>query len=402
MTRAVAGGESSAAFWDDVERSGTPFVEEIAGESDAVCVTFVHRADPSSPFWTLCEGIAPAAGPGYALRNIPGSDICLRLPRTARVTYGFSPHRVGPAALAAGDDELTGYFGALRSDPYNPKTFSYPVHPDWPGPFGRIVSVLELPGAPTQRWVVPPGRPSGTTSVHAFPSALLRRSVPVYAYRAAGAERAEATPLLVLFDGFLQVEAAAIPSVLDNLVAAGEIPPVVALMPESGPQRFQDLVYSDDYCSFVADELVAWARDEWGAGADAATSVVGGGSAGGLCALYTALRHPDVFGNVISQVGAVGLARDGEKDWLLRRYAESPRLPLRIWLEAGLLDNDELPALGVPAIRDSNRRLRDVLVDRGYDVTYSEFAGGHDHLCIRETQAHALIELLGRREERDE
>ena len=43
---------------------------------------------------------------------------------------------------------------------------------------------------------------------------------------------------------------------------------------------------------------------------------------------------------------------------------------------------------------DTNRRLRDVLVDKGYRIHYREFNGNHSYVNWRESFGDALVMLL--------
>jgi hypothetical protein len=125
-----------------------------------------------------------------------------------------------------------------------------------------------------------------------------------------------------------------------------------------------------------------------------ASTIVGGASLGGVGAVFAALRRPDVFGNVLSQSGAFWLkGPDGASEWLCREVTRSPRLALRVYLDAGSLEGRQL-ADG-PTQAEANRHLCDALRSKGAAVTYAEFAGGHDQLCWRGTLADGLIALLG-------
>ena len=59
---------------------------------------------------------------------------------------------------------------------------------------------------------------------------------------------------------------------------------------------------------------------------------------------------------------------------------------MRFFQEAGSNEREVL---------DQNRRLRDLLRERGYEVGYREFQGGHDYACWRGSLADALTTVTG-------
>lgn len=81
--------------------------------------------------------------------------------------------------------------------------------------------------------------------------------------------------------------------------------PTVAVFIENVPRRrLFDLVASDQFADFMAKELVPWIRSHYHVTKDPKQTVLSGYSAGGLAAPFVALRHPEVFGNVVSLSGA--------------------------------------------------------------------------------------------------
>jgi enterochelin esterase family protein len=63
-------------------------------------------------------------------------------------------------------------------------------------------------------------------------------------------------------------------------------------------------------------------------------------------------------------------------------------------MEVGTLEN-RASRHGMPDMVAVNRHMRDVLKAKGYDVTYREYAGGHDYVWWRSGLADGLIALLG-------
>jgi enterochelin esterase family protein len=206
----------------------------------------------------------------------------------------------------------------------------------------------------------------------------------------------------VLFDGEATLVHIPVPVILDNLIAKRKIPPMVAVMVYN-KDRNADLGCSEAFADFTAKELVPWVRKHYRVKDDPRSTVVSGLSLGGLMAAFTALRHPEVFGNVLSQSGGFIYYPelftddpfgpppiDRQPGWLTRQFVRAPRQPIRFYQEVGRFESE----FGRELLAE-NRRFRDVLEAKGYPVTYEEFSGGHDYLRWRGTLADGLIKLVG-------
>jgi enterochelin esterase family protein len=113
---------------------------------------------------------------------------------------------------------------------------------------------------------------------------------------------------------------------------------------------------------------------------DPERTTVGGASFGGLAAAYVAFKHPELFGNVLSQSGSFWWRpeADPEYEWVTRQFVGSPKLPLRFYLQVGLLENLSTARPDSPTNLIANRHFRDVLESKGYSVEFQEVNGGHD------------------------
>jgi enterochelin esterase-like enzyme len=97
--------------------------------------------------------------------------------------------------------------------------------------------------------------------------------------------------LLVLFDGWQYVQLTPTPTILDNMIADGAIPPLVAVMVDP-VDRFSELALNQTFSDFMANELTPWIRQRYHVTEKPEQTVIGGLSLGGMAAAYTALRHP--------------------------------------------------------------------------------------------------------------
>src|SRR5260370_16187164 len=121
------------------------------------------------------------------------------------------------------------------------------------------------------------------------------------------------------------------PIVLNNLIAVGAIPPLVAVFIPP-VDRIREYNCDDRYVGFLCDELLPELQDRYNLSSDPANRAIIGPSLGGLISLYTGKQRPDRFGLVGAQASAVkninGLAIFDPPT----AYTAEPRLPPRLHL----------------------------------------------------------------------
>jgi enterochelin esterase-like enzyme len=412
------GQTDTESFWKQVAAEGTPVTEPFGSDGKYQLVTFLWRSKYDTRN-VLVIGSFIGVGPpvNYSMHQIPNSDVwylTLKLPSGGRFTYQLSPNDPltfdGPRAAQRA--------ATRQADPLS-------LHPDSACPPDtskfNCSSVAQLPGATPQPWrVVIPGIAEGRVEKQTIKSAIQKidRSFSVYTpanYKADGPPNA----LLILFDGEDLSDDQYQVRTLNNLIAASKIPSTVAVFVENVPRRrLVDLVANPEFADFMAKELVPWIRSHYNVTRDPKQTVLSGYSAGGLAGPFVALRHPEVFGNVLSLSGAFwwsfehnggvcgsrcpetgGRGGDGSRDattegnFLVKEFLASPKLPIRFYLSAGTFEFDRNGGGG--EILEGTRHLRDVLLAKGYQVHYQQFVGGHDGLSWRGGLADGLINLLG-------
>ena len=377
-------------FWQKVAREGAPLVEPIKGDDQNLLVTFLWRDGAAQKFVAVFPFARVNPLP-HLMAHLEGSDVwykSYRLRRDARFEYLVSANdSLTPFSVQEPTDE-GGWMASLRPDPLNPHKLVEPKDQEFPGSREYVSSVIELPGAPPQPFVASrPGVSKGRVELIRYESRTLKDRRRVWVYTPAG-YKPEGRPyrLLVLFDGWQYTHSVPTPTILDNMIADGAISPMVAVMIDH-VDRVKELYLNQSFADFVAGELVPWVRREYHVTRSPSESIIGGLSLGGVGASYTAMRHPEVFGNVLSQSGSYQYRPD-DSERLIRQFVVRAKLPIRFYLEAGLMEVNESPSLLY-----SNRHLRDVLEAKGYEVFYSEFNGRHDSICWRGSLSQGLMAL---------
>jgi len=377
LTADVANGHAEAVeqFWAERKTQGAPMYEP-GSDPQHTLVTFVWQGEAGTRNVLLnCDAATNIAD--QQLLRLAGTDVWYRshrLPSVAQFYYQFSPD---DSLVPFEDEKDWGVRGKnFIADPLNPKGivigatqhFSFAVLPGAP----KIAAYEDRPDVPRGRF-----EPGGRGAFQIQSNALGNHRV--WLYTTPGLEGGEAD--LVLFldgSGAWQL----LPSVrmFDNLFHDGKIGPTVAVYTDS-PDRERDLACSDAYLDFLVDELLPWVQERHSVDLSASRTVVSGRSLGGLFAGYACLRRPDVFGNAMMQSPSLwwGAVRDGENEWLTRRFAGEERVAARFFVAPGLFETASNGRSSI-SILFSSRHLRDVLQAKGYSVVHREVAGGHDPL----------------------
>lgn len=409
LQQAIEGGHTLALdeFWQGVEAHGTPLIEPLQDDGRHALVTFLWRGNGETHNVIIISQLSTWYWNGCAdskMTRLLDTDVwyrTYRVPMDLREMYRLAPNDALVHLAEVTDPQVR--MATWQPDPRNPHRIVIAQESDTPD---LVYSLLEMPNAPSQPWITRrPGVAAGHLHHHRFRSTMLDNERDIWVYRPPHLPADGLSGLLLFYDGDFYTSLIPAPTILDNLMAEGLIPPVMAVLMGNVPgQRLTELIYHPPFFDAVTQELLPWVRQTYSIQTSPAQSVVIGCSAGGAAAAFTGLRHSDLFGNVLCQSGSFwnGPAGygpdhwrredDAEYNWLPRQFAIRHKAPVRFYLEAGCLEGAKDNP--VPSLLVSNWHLRDVLQAKGYEVHYHEFSGGHRHVCWRGTLAQGLLTLL--------
>jgi enterochelin esterase-like enzyme len=171
-------------------------------------------------------------------------------------------------------------------------------------------------------------------------------------------------PTLFVHDGGEYLERAKLPTVLDNLIAAGSIPQLIAVMVDP-VNRMVEYWANSVYTEFLCTELVPAMDARYRTIGDRKSRGVMGASLGGLISIYAAFSHPEVFAVIGGQSSALQL----EEDQLIARLCNVKRASFRFYLDVGKYEPRFIPA---------HERLVALLKRKRWPTLYQELPGGHN------------------------
>ena len=252
-------------------------------------------------------------------------------------------------------------FGDWEADDADPTLAQWREFHTVPGPYQLGPDSQEKEG-------VPHGE---VTSREPLPSTVYPNTTRAWSTYVPAQYDGSPTPVIFFQDGagYLAKEGACrAPTVLDNLIAAGDIPPTIGVflnpgvryledgtphpqttvntMPDGrevvgdGSQRgFEYDSITDQYASFLLEDVIPALREAGLAITDdpEARGLVGISSSG-VCAFAACWNRPDAFRKCISHVGSFTNIRGAHNFPYLVRT--TPRKPIRVFMQSGTHDFD--------------------------------------------------------------
>ncbi len=226
-----------------------------------------------------------------------------------------------------------------------------------------------------------------------FNSKILGRTHPVFVYLPPGYNRLSRTryPTIYVNDGGEYITLARMPTVLDNVIADGRIPPIVSvfvdprtdLQDASTNTRMQDYSLSDSYIRFLVEELRPHILRHYRVSKRPERTAIMGASLGGLISTYTAFKRPEVFGLSAAQSPAYWWANDS----LITMIATAPRKNVKFYIDTGTLHDAQ----------DKSLQMKSIMEKKGYIVHYEEHPEGHNWANWRARISHIVEYFWGSR-----
>jgi enterochelin esterase family protein len=206
----------------------------------------------------------------------------------------------------------------------------------------------------------------------------------VYLYQPA---TLQACPLLVVWDGVDYLRRAYLVNLVDNLISQARIQPLAMALVQNGKQtRNVEYACSEATLAFLLEKVLPLASENLNLldlrQFPGAFGVLGA-SMGGVMALFTGLRCPQIFGRVLCQSAA--FYHFSQQPVVADLIRQSDRVPLKIWMDAGRYEN----------LIESNRALYTLLSLKGYPVAYHEYNGGHSFTAWGNDAWRGLEALFG-------
>ncbi len=243
-------------------------------------------------------------------------------------------------------------------------------------PFGENSVCLTF-GYTRPDWSLPQGAAAGRVETLIVDSPVFAETREERIYLPAGYTDGQTCPLVIIHDGDDFVTFADLVVSLDNLIEAGDIPPIVAALIQTR-DRTGEYARGRRHARYLVEDLLPALAARHLVPERPEDRVLLGASLGAVASLATAFRYPGVFGGLVLKSGSFIL--DERKldnrphpvfhqvARLVRALKRAPQLPkTRAFVSTGELEG----------LADENRALATFLHERGVDVLFKSAWDGH-------------------------
>lgn len=240
------------------------------------------------------------------------------------------------------------------------------------------------------------GVPQGTVTKFVLPPGKSYPGTPhnCAVYVPAQYDASKPTPFMIFLDGSQAMgNGMHVPTVLDNLIAKHDLPPMIAIFVDPGilpvisdaDQNRYNRIYEYDsltprFSDFLLDELIPAVAKNYNLSKNPDDRGLSGVSTGAVGAFAAAWNRPDQFHRVLSFIGTYVSMKGADALPALVRKTE-PK-PIRIFMQDGMQDHIVPPEpYGTSPFGSwpiNNQVMYEALEFAGYDVKLDMGAGAHN------------------------
>jgi len=249
-------------------------------------------------------------------------------------------------------------------DPLNPRKAA--------GGYGENSDVWMPEYVPPTTIAYNPNIPHGTIDTFWIDSKFLHRTHPIFVYSPAEMTNIHELPLLFVTDGGDYLSFGKMNNILDNLLAAKQIHPLIAvfidprttLNDNATNKRMTDYAANDTLLDFLEKEITPFIEKKYHTSNNATERTIMGASMGGLIATYAVLKRPELIVNCAAQSPAYLQAHAA----VIELAKQVQKSSANIYIDTGTIHDT----------REEASLVAGLLRDKGARVLYAEYPEGHN------------------------
>ncbi|NHB57474.1 DUF3327 domain-containing protein [Acinetobacter sp. 194] len=390
-------------FWQTVQQQGTPYVEKIDAEKSRIIF-----------LWNGPEhNVRLIGGPSNDhewLTRLAGTNIWFKEAIVKNQFMGSYSYAVNVPLV---DDFLTHYCPHLnpnlkesrpqrravlkvnKLDPYNPRRFFNNSPNQSALRNENIVILAQSPAFIDLSQFANHKQPELKT--YRFESKILNNSRVIQIYQSKKIKKNQNYITAIFFDGQHYAELLNVPKALDILVEQGKLPPIQAvfLSPPNEQIRPQELTPNPEFSKFFSQEFLPWLDEKLPNKRHKNKTVLLGSSLGGLSSAYLALENPKHISHVVPLSGSFWWQEHPSDlpNGMSKIIREKQKQPKQAWyITANSYEssrnNNELSILETTPIVAQDLR------EKGHDVEYKNYVGGHSYAIWQGILQDALLHFF--------